>query len=84
MVDLPKRYDVQRDELVVVDQDWVNKVQALLISLAVARRAAHRACEIRDGLVYCPPPELQAFLDAWKPEFPTKIEDVIKEARVDD
>ena len=83
MADVPHRYNIQTDEMVVVDQEWVDKVEALFTSFGAARRAARSVIEIREGLVLAPPPELQAFLDAWQPEFPDRIEQVIKQARND-
>lgn len=67
LVMVPTRYDISKDELVEVTQEWVNEMQALLMSLGQARRAAREAMAIQDGIVVMTHPALQAFLDAWKP-----------------
>ena len=74
MADCPTRYNIETDELVPVTQDWVDKVTTQFMVMGAARRAARSVIEIRDGLMTCPPPELQAFLDAWKPEFAVSLE----------
>lgn len=71
-VQIPTRYNIGTDEQVPVTQDWVDGVQVLLNKFGLAREAARGAIGIRDDIVVSTHPALQAFLDAWKPEFEQK------------
>lgn len=57
----PQRYDIATDEMVEVTQEWVDGVQTMFNKFGAARdhaRSFRRA--------------IQAFMDAWKPEFEQK------------
>lgn len=68
-VEVPCRYDWQRDEMVPVTQEWVNWVQDVIRSFGSAREQARRSIGLVDGIVVMPDPRLQEFVNAWKPEF---------------
>lgn len=58
---VPKRYDIARDELVPVTQEWVNSVQVFWIKFGLLREQARNTQSAA-----------QEFLDAWRPEFEQK------------
>lgn len=71
---MPMRYDAMHDELVPVTQEWVDSVQRQFLRFGQARAAAKKAIGIQDDIVVSTHPALQAFLDAWRPEFEQKPE----------
>ncbi len=65
----PQRYDIGKDQMIEVTQEWVDSVQKQFLALGRARSAARDALLlVRDGKVGAVP-ELQEFLDAWMPNF---------------
>ena len=68
---MPQRYDISTDEMVEVTQEWIDDIQKAMNRFGAAREAARTA--ICDGAGNERTlPALQAFLDAWKPEFKGK------------
>lgn len=58
---VPTRYDITRDEMVPVTQEWVDQTGILLQRFGALREAAKQAQFAT-----------QNFLDAWRPEFEQK------------
>lgn len=73
--EMPMRYSIGTDELIPVTQEWVNFAERQFRALGQARAEAKRAIGIQDDIVINCHPALQAFLDAWRPEFEQKPKD---------
>lgn len=66
----PQRYDITNDEMIEVTQEWVDLVQKQMMAFGMARQAARKALyNPNDRGVIEVSSELQAFLDAWSPDF---------------
>lgn len=66
------RYDISRDEMVPVTQDWVNKTAKFFIALGKARQAAKHAITFDEKMTLPETRALRDFLEAWQPEFEQK------------
>lgn len=77
----PQRYDIATDELVEVTQEWVDSVQTMFNKFGAARGHARSFLKRGHARSFLKSPDanpegtrkaIQAFMDAWKPEFEQK------------
>lgn len=72
-ISVPMRYDVTKDELVSVTQEWVDGIGQLLARFGHARAKAKLAIMSNDAPhTSLAKASMQSFIDAWKPEHEQK------------
>lgn len=65
----PQRYNIATDEMVEVTQEWVHDVETMFNKFGAARGHARSFLKSHDANPEGTRKAIQAFMDAWKPEF---------------
>lgn len=68
----PHRYDIDTDAMVNVTQEWVDDVQKMFSKFGAARGHARSFLKSSNANPEGTRKAIQAFMDAWKPEFEQK------------
>lgn len=68
----PRRYNIATDEMVEVTQEWVDDVQTTFNKFGAARGHARSFLASPNANPEGTRKAIQAFMDAWKPEFEQK------------
>lgn len=72
----PHRYNIDTDQMVNVTQEWVDDVQKMFSRLGAARGHARSFLKSENANPEGTRKAIQAFMDAWKPEFADNLEPV--------
>ncbi len=68
----PQRYNIATDEMVDITQEWVDDVQKMFSRFGAARGHARSFLQSQNANPAGTRKAIQAFMDAWKPEFEQK------------